>query len=42
MKVTLCLIKKVENDGTIPNKKPDVIIRHNEKGICVLSTSKFN
>jgi hypothetical protein len=42
MNVTINKIKKVENDGIIPNKKPDVIIRHNEKGICVLSTSKFN
>jgi hypothetical protein len=26
----------VQTDGTIPNNKPDVIIRENEKGTCML------
>jgi hypothetical protein len=42
MQVTLCLIQKVETDRIMPNKKLEVIIRDNEKGICVLSASKFH
>jgi hypothetical protein len=26
----------VQNDGTTPNNKPDIIIRDNEKGTCML------
>jgi enolase len=26
----------VQTDGTIPNNKPDIIIRDNEKGTCML------
>jgi hypothetical protein len=28
--------QQVETDRTIPNNKPDIIIRDNEKGICML------
>jgi len=28
--------KQVQTDRTIPNNKPDIIIRDNEKGTCVL------
>ena len=42
MKVNLCLIQKVETDRNIPNKKQDVLIREDEKEICVLSTPKFH
>jgi hypothetical protein len=27
---------KVQTDGTIPNNKPDIIIRDNEKRTCML------
>jgi len=27
---------KIETDRTIPNNKPDIIIRDNEKGTCIL------
>jgi hypothetical protein len=26
----------VQNDRTIPNNKPDIVIRDNEKGTCML------
>jgi len=35
-KVTLLWNQQVQTDRTIPNNKPDVIIRGNEKGICML------
>jgi len=28
--------QEVQTDRTIPNKKPDIIIRDNEKGTCML------
>ena len=28
--------QQVQTDRTIPNNKPDIIIRDNEKGICML------
>jgi len=28
--------QQIQTDRTIPNKKPDIIIRDNEKGICML------
>jgi hypothetical protein len=28
--------QKVQTDKTIPNNKPDIIIRDNEKGTCML------
>jgi len=28
--------QQVQTDGTIPNYKPDIIIRDNETGTCVL------
>jgi hypothetical protein len=27
----------VQTNGTIPNNKPDIIIRDNEKGTCLLT-----
>jgi hypothetical protein len=35
-KVTILWNQQVQNDRTIPNKKPDIIIRDNEKGTCML------
>jgi len=35
-KVTILWIQKVQTDRTIPNNKPDIIIRDNEKGTCVV------
>ena len=28
--------QQVQTDGTVPNNKPDIIIRDNEKGTCML------
>jgi len=35
-KVTILWKQQVQTDRTIPNNKPDVIIRDNEKGTCML------
>ena len=35
-KVTILWNQQVPTDRTIPNNRPDVIIRDNEKGTCVL------
>ena len=35
-KVTILWDQQVQTDRTIPNNKPDIIIRDNEKGTCVL------
>jgi hypothetical protein len=35
-KVTILWNQKVQTDRTIPNNKPDIIIRDNEKGTCML------
>jgi len=35
-KVTILWNQQVQTDGTIPNNKPDIIIRDNEKGACML------
>jgi len=35
-KVTILWNQQVQKDRTIPNNKPDIIIRDNEKGTCVL------
>jgi hypothetical protein len=35
-KVTILWNQQVQTDRTIPNNKPDIIIRDNEKGICML------
>jgi glycosylphosphatidylinositol transamidase (GPIT) subunit GPI8 len=35
-KVTILWNQQVQTDRTIPNNKPDVIIRDNEKGTCIL------
>jgi len=35
-KVTLLWNQQVQTDRTIPNNKPDIIMRDNEKGTCML------
>jgi len=35
-KVTILWNKQVQTDRTIPNNKPDIISRDNEKGTCML------
>jgi hypothetical protein len=35
-KVTILWNQEVQTDRTIPNNEPDVIIRDNEKGACLL------
>jgi len=35
-KVTILWNQQVQTDRTIPNNKPDITIRDNEKGTCVL------
>jgi hypothetical protein len=35
-KVTILWNQQVQTDRTIPDNKPDIIIRDNEKGTCVL------
>jgi hypothetical protein len=35
-KVTIPWNQQVQTDRTIPSNKPDVIIRDNEKGTCML------
>jgi hypothetical protein len=35
-KVTILWNQQVQTDRTIPNSKPDIVIRDNEKGTCVL------
>jgi hypothetical protein len=35
-KVTILWNQQVQTDSTFPNSKPDIIIRDNEKGTCVL------
>jgi hypothetical protein len=35
-KVTVLWNQQVQSDRTIPSHKPDIIIRHNEKGTCML------
>jgi len=35
-KVTILWNQQVQTDKTIPNNKPDIIIRDNEKGTCML------
>jgi hypothetical protein len=35
-KVTILWNQQVQTDRTIPNNKPEIIIRDNEKGTCVL------
>jgi hypothetical protein len=35
-KVTIVWSQQVQTDRTIPNNKPDIIIRDNEKGTCML------
>ena len=35
-KVTIFWNQQIQSDRTIPNNKPDIIIRENEKGTCML------
>jgi hypothetical protein len=35
-KVTILWNQQVQTDRTIPNNKPDIIIRDNEQGTCTL------
>jgi len=35
-KVTILWNQQVQTDRTIPNNKPEIIIRDNEKGTCML------
>jgi hypothetical protein len=35
-KVTILRNKQVQTDRTVPNNKPEIIIRDNEKGTCML------
>jgi len=35
-KVTILWNQQIQTDKTIPNNKPDIIIRDNEKGTCML------
>ena len=35
-KVTMSWNQQVQTDRTIPNNKPDIIIRDNEEGTCML------
>ena len=35
-KVSILRNQQVQTDRTIPNNKPDIIIRDNEKGTCML------
>ena len=35
-KVTILFNQQVQTDRTLPNNKPDIIIRDNEKGTCML------
>jgi hypothetical protein len=35
-KVTILWNQQLQNNRTIPNNKPDIIIRDNEKGTCML------
>jgi hypothetical protein len=34
--ITILWNQQVQTDGTIPNNKPDIIIRDNEKRTCML------
>ena len=36
-KVTILCNQQVQTDRTIPNNKPDIIIRDNENGTCMLT-----
>ena len=36
-KVTMLWNQQVQTDRTIPNNKPDIITRDNEKGTCMLT-----
>jgi hypothetical protein len=35
-KVTVLWNQQVQTDRTVPSNKPDIIIRNNEKGTCML------
>jgi len=40
-RVTILWNQQVKTDRTIPNNKPDIIIRDNEKGTCMLIDVAF-
>jgi hypothetical protein len=40
-KVTMLWNQQVQTDRTIPNNKPDIVIRDNEKGTCMLIDVAF-
>ena len=41
-KVNTLWNQEVQTDRTIPNNKPDIIIRDNEKGTCMLIDDAFS
>jgi hypothetical protein len=41
VKVTILWNQQVQTDRTIPNNKPDILIRDNEKGTCMLRDVTF-
>ena len=41
-KVTILWNQQVQTDRTIPNNKPDIIIRDNETGTCMLIEVAFS
>ena len=41
-KVTTLWNQQVHTDRTIPNNKPDIIIRDNEKGTCMLTEDEIS
>ena len=36
-KVTILWNQQIQTNRTVPNNKPDIIIRDNEKGTCMLT-----
>jgi len=40
-KVTILWNQQIQTDRTTPNNKPDIIIRDNEKGTCMLIELQF-
>jgi len=41
-KVTILWNQQIQTDRTIPNNKPDIIMRDNEKGTCMLIDVAFS
>ena len=40
-KVIILWNQQIQTDRTIPNRKPDIIIRDKEKGTCMLYSLQF-